>query len=285
MEKVLVTGATGFIGNYVVQSLLAQKHFVIASSHNPEKARRFRWFDSVEYFPLDIHDLSSSVNYYEYFQKPDRLIHLAWEGLPNYNSDFHLKVNFPAHALFLKNMLESGLKDITVSGTCFEYGLQEGSLKEDLPALPVTPYGKAKNELRIYLQELQNTIPFNLKWIRLFYLFGKGQNPNSLISQLEAALDRGDKVFRMSGGQQKRDFIEVNSAADILLKISNSNRNCGIVNCCNGKAIAVEDFVKQYLKKVDKNIELDLGYYPYPDFEPMHFWGSTIKLNSILHGE
>lgn len=285
MEKVLVTGATGFIGNYVVQSLLKQGFQVIASSLNPAKAALFEWFSSVEYIPLDIHNLNPSVNYYEYFQKPERLIHLAWEGLPNYKSDFHLTENFPQHALFLKNIVTDGLKDLTVAGTCFEYGLQEGGLKECLDVLPVTTYGRAKVELKNFLQNLQVSKPFNLKWVRLFYLFGKGQNPNSLISQLEAALQKGEKVFKMSGGQQIRDFIEVKTAAEILVNISTKNVNGGIINCCSGNPISVEDFVRNYLKKMNENIELGLGIYPYSDFEPMQFWGDTKKLNTILHGE
>jgi dTDP-6-deoxy-L-talose 4-dehydrogenase (NAD+) len=56
----------------------------------------------------------------------------------------------------------------------------------------------------------------------------------------------------------------------------------GIINCCSGKPITVEQFVRNYLKKIEKNIKLNLGYYPYPDYEPMEFWGDTAKLNPIL---
>lgn len=285
MEKILVTGATGFIGNYVVQSLLQEGYHVIASSLNLDKARQCTWFNRVEYIPLDIHKLNPSANYYDYFQQPDRLIHLAWEGLPNYNADFHLNVNFPAHAIFLKNILENGLRDITVAGTCFEYGLQEGALSEDLPVKPVTNYGMAKNELFIFLKNLKDSFSFHLKWIRMFYLYGKGQNPNSLFSQLEVALEREDHFFRMSGGQQTRDFMDIESAAEIIRKISCKNINGGIINCCSGNAVTVEEFVRQVLKRMNKRIELVLGYYPYSDFEPMHFWGNTIKLNRILYGK
>lgn len=285
MEKILVTGATGFVGNYVVKSLLAQNYLVIATSRSVEKAKQFEWFKSVEYLPLDIHKLNSSVNYFEYFHKPNRLIHLAWEGLPNYKSDFHLTENLPAHAFFLNNLIVGGLKDLSVMGTCFEYGLQEGCLKENMDAEPVTSYGLAKNKLRIYLQMLQNSSSFSLKWIRLFYLFGKGQNPNSLFSQLDKALSRGEKIFRMSGGKQTRDFMDIETASAIVTKISCSNVNMGIVNCCSGNPITVESFVKEFLSKIDSDIEIDLGYYPYSDFEPMHFFGDTTKLNTFLNGE
>ena len=56
----------------------------------------------------------------------------------------------------------------------------------------------------------------------------------------------------------------------------------GIINCCSGKGITVKDLVKDYLKGKNKHITLNTGYYPYPDHEPMCFWGDSTKLSKIL---
>ena len=122
MKKVLVTGATGFIGHHVIQELLKNNVEIIATSSNIEKAKKFSWFNKVSYIELDFNDLNKSTNYFKYFGKPDLLIHLAWEGLPNYKSDFHLVDNLPKHKLFLKNIIDNGLNNLTVTGTCFEIG-------------------------------------------------------------------------------------------------------------------------------------------------------------------
>src|SRR6185295_3099605 len=194
MKKVLVSGAAGFIGNYVVRALLGRGVSVIATSINEKKAKQCNWFSDSTYIPFDLKELDLTINYYDFFHRPDAMIHLAWEGLPNYKSSFHLEENLPRHRDFLTNLITNGLSDLTVTGTCLEYGMQEGSLEEDMPVSPSTPYANAKNQLRKYLEALQKDRPFSLKWVRLFYMYGKGQNPNSLLSQLDQAIARGDKV-------------------------------------------------------------------------------------------
>src|SRR5687767_9389799 len=96
-QKVLVTGASGFIGSYVVQQLLQMNCAVIATSANEQKARQNEWFDRVRYIPFDLRAFSPGTDYFNFFDKPDRLIHLAWEGLPNYKSLFHIEENLPRH--------------------------------------------------------------------------------------------------------------------------------------------------------------------------------------------
>ena len=102
-------------------------------------------------------------------------------------------------------MVGDGLTRVVVTGTCFEYGMQSGALKEDLETKPANSYALAKDNLRKFLEKLQETIVFDLKWIRLFYIYGKGQRPDSILSQLDAALERKGGVFNMSGGEQLRD--------------------------------------------------------------------------------
>lgn len=282
MRKILVTGATGFIGQYVVDRLLSEGHTVIATSAHEEHARPLPWFNRVRYIPFDLADFDPAVDYYRFFNEPDAMIHLAWEGLPNYKSSFHLDVNYPRHAAFLGNLIRNGLRNITVTGTCLEYGMQEGALTEDIPAKPANPYAMAKDMLRRRLQELQTGFPFIFRWVRLFYMYGRGQNQKSLLSQLEKALEEGASVFNMSGGDQVRDYLPVEKVADYLARIATQEEVIGIINCCSGNPVAVKDLVKDYLRRTHKEIKLNLGYYPYPDYEPMKFWGDNKKLRSII---
>lgn len=281
-QKVLVTGATGFIGNYVVQQLLQMNCSVIATSVNEQKAEQYEWFNAVRYIPLDLNEVSEGIDYYDFFEKPDRLIHLAWEGLPNYKSLFHIEENLPRHFAFLKNLIGGGLHDITITGTCLEYGLQEGTLSEDMPCLPSNPYAIAKDSLRKFVEELSKTKSINFKWIRLFYLYGKGQNPNSLLSQLDKAVKAGEAIFNMSGGEQVRDYLPVEEVACIIATTALQENITGIINCCSGEPVSIKKFVEDYCDKNNISIKLNLGYYPYTDYEPMRFWGDTQKLNQMM---
>ena len=280
MKKILVTGATGFIGHYVIGQLLARNCQVIATATSSDKAADQPWYSKVTFIPFRIGQQQPG-SLYDYFQRPDAMIHLAWQGLPNYKSAFHVEVNLPQQYAFLSSLINEGLTDLTVTGTCFEYGMQEGCLSEDMPALPANPYAIAKDQLRKQLEEFQRQKPFSLKWVRLFYMFGKGQNPNSLLSQLEKALDNGEESFNMSGGEQVRDFLPVEKVAAYITDIALQNEVSGIINCCSGKPITIRKLVEEYVRSRNKNIRLNLGYYPYPDYEPMAFWGDDSKLKKV----
>jgi dTDP-6-deoxy-L-talose 4-dehydrogenase (NAD+) len=182
-------------------------------------------------------------------------------------------------------MIKGGLQDLTVTGTCLEYGLQEGCLSEDGPVYPSNPYATAKDRLRRWLEELQTNAPFSLRWVRLFYMYGQGQSPNSLFSQLDKALSNHEPVFNMSGGQQVRDYLPVGVVAEYIALIALQDSVTGVVNCCSGQPVTVEKMVRDYLARNRHNIVLNLGYYPYPDYEPFRFWGDTSKLKTILPNE
>lgn len=273
MKKVLVTGATGFIGTYAVEVLLQQGYTVVATSADPEKARKWRWRAETVYKPLDL-KAAGDGNYMDYFGQPDTILHLAWEGLPDYKKAFHLEENLPRHYHFLQNLITHGATDITVAGTCLEYGMREGALTEDMEPRPGNAYALAKDRLRRRLEEANIT----LKWPRLFYMYGPGQNPRSLFAQLQTAIAAGDREFPMSGGEQVRDYLPVGAMAETLCRIALQDKVTGVVNCCSGEPVVLKDLVERLAKG---KIKLKLGVYPYPDYEPMSFWGDTHKLRTI----
>lgn len=278
--KVLVTGATGFIGNWVIHKLLELPEVeIIATSKNPDNAKLKPWINKVTYIPMDIR--LAPENPFHFFGMPDKLIHLAWEGLPDYKSVFHIEENLWYHYKFLKKIIFGGLKDISITGTCLEYGMVNGCLSEEHPTDPNTSYGLAKDTLRRFLSELRKQNNMSLKWIRLFYMYGPDQNEKSLFSQLNKALERGDGIFNMSEGDQLRDFLPVQKVAKIIVGIAMQDQE-GIFNCCSGKPISILSMVESVIAKTGKKIQLNKGYYPYPDYEPIAFWGDSYKTTKVL---
>lgn len=278
--KVLVTGATGFVGRHLVGALLARGCVVRAVARNAETAQGMPWINDVEFIAADIH--AHDLDAVALTEGVDVLAHLAWPGLPNYRALFHFEHNLMADYRFIKGAVEAGVKQVLVTGTCFEYGMQSGPLSEQTKPQPSNPYGLAKHTLQLFLQNLQQEHPFTLQWARLFYLHGEGQNPNSLLAALDRAIDAGDAVFNMSAGEQLRDFLPINTAADYLATILHQRDFDGVINCASGQPVSVRALVEQRLRERGKSIELNLGHYPYPTHEPLAFWAVTERLQQLL---
>lgn len=281
--KVLVTGATGFIGRHVIAELLKIDNIqIIATASNKERLIDYFSDKNVKIIPFNYYEQKvEGLDLYNFFSSPDKLIHLAWKGLPNYGEPFHLTENLTKEFNFITELVKSGLKDITITGTCFEYGMQEGELNEEMPAFPSNYYALAKDTLRKMLEIFQINVSFKFKWIRLFYMYGKGQSSKSLIAQLDIALENGDPIFNMSGGEQIRDYLPVQEVAKNIIVIALQNEILGIINNSSGIPQKLSSFVINYLKEINAKIKLNLGFYPYSSFEPMEFWGRIEKLNKL----
>jgi nucleoside-diphosphate-sugar epimerase len=277
-----VTGATGFVGRHVIPELLQRGHTVSAVARDSARARQFAWFDHIQFAACDVHRLA--IDQLPLFSAQDAIMHLAWPGLPNYGSPSHFEEHLPASYRFLKALVESGVGQLLVTGTCYEYGLQSGPLSEDVPAEPITSYALAKDTLHKFLRILQQQHSFVLQWARLFYMHGPGQHANSLLSQLDTALDRGDAIFNMSGGEQLRDYLPVEDVAFRLVSLLEHPACAGTVNICSGEPISVRRLVTQHLAKRGKVIPLNAGHYPYNEYEPMAFWGDGRKYSRGCNG-
>jgi nucleoside-diphosphate-sugar epimerase len=270
--KVLVTGATGFVGRNLIPILLDQGHAVTAVARHKPPAGALPWLERVAFVEHDLHQPLASP--YRALGSPDVAVHLAWPGLPDYEASFHLEDNLPADHRFLEALVTGGLRQLLVTGTCLEYGMQSGALAETAPTVPVTAYGRAKDRLRGLLESLNAKHPFVLQWARLFYMHGPGQNPKSLLSQLDLAIAAGAPRFAMSGGEQLRDYLPVEVVCQRLAWLVAHPALHGAINVCSGSPISVRRLVESWLHERGVTMQLDTGRYPYPAYEPMEFWGT-----------
>jgi nucleoside-diphosphate-sugar epimerase len=259
--KLAVTGATGFVGGHVLARLDAQGASYVASGRDPAKSR-----SGAPFVSLDL--ANPPADAFERLDRPEVLIHLAWGGLPNYRSRQHFETELPRQYAFLKRMVDAGLRHLVVVGTCFEYGMRDGPLSESMAPAPANPYGLAKDTLRRQLEYL---------------VWGERQAAGSLYSLLSAAVERRERTFDMSGGEQLRDYLPVGAVADYLVRLSTRGDGAGVVNICSGRPISVRRLVEGWIAENKWEISLNLGKYPYPDYEPMAFWGCAEKLKTCLN--
>ena len=189
--KILVTGANGYLGQGIVKHILDKGNTVIAADfkvdHVDKRADRREC------------NLFSVEDPYNYFGCPDILLHLAWrDGFIHY-SDTHVD-DLPKHYSFIKAFAESEIKTIAAMGSMHEIGFFEGSIKEDTPCNPITPYGISKNGLRMLTEMLCKQRGKNFQWLRGYYIVGNSQYGSSVFSKITIAEAKGKKEFPFTMG-------------------------------------------------------------------------------------
>ncbi len=271
--NILVTGANGYIGTGVVKSLLTLKQTVIATDFSVESID-----NRAESIAGNIFEIE---NPYDYFGKPDVVLHLAWRNGFVHNSDTHLQ-DLPNHFDFLSKMAKSGVKKIVALGSMHEIGFWEGRIKEDTPCNPMSLYGISKNALREALDLLckQNEILF--QWIRGYYIVGNSEKGASIFSKITAAEKEGKSEFPFTTGKNQYDFIDYDEFCDQIANVAINNKVLGIINCCSGKPESLSSRVERFIKDNRYNIKLNYGAFPDRPYDSLAVWGDNSKIQIIL---
>jgi len=276
--NILISGATGFIGRYVVSAALSRGHDVVALCRCLSKAKNVLPFSHSRLTILLKADFLLDANAFEAI---DALIHLEWNDVGKYQTPENMLSNLEPQFRFLQLAFESGLKNVSVAGSCLEYGKIEGIVREDMEVYPCTYYGLAKVTLYRMLRLIVKQ-DVNLKWLRYFYVYGEGQRNSSLYSSLNSTIASGASSFDMSPGDQLRDFIDVRQLASNTLAVSEYSGDIGVINVGSGVPLSVEDFILQRLSEKNCQLMLNKNAYSYPAYEPMNFWADIGKLEGII---
>lgn len=274
--KILVTGANGYLGQGIVKSILDKGVDVIATDFKCDHV------DSRAHSVLC--NLFEVENPYEYFEQPDAVLHLAWrDGFVHY-SNAHID-DLPKHYEFLKSLADSGIKKIVVMGSMHEIGFFEGSINENTPCNPSTPYGISKNALRglVAMLSKQKGIPY--QWLRGYYIVGNSQYGSSIFSKITAAEAEGKTEFPFTLGQNQFDFIDYPDFCNQVAAAVKQENVTGIINICSGKPEKLADRVERFIKENGYGIKLKYGAFPDRPYDSKAVWGDSKKIDKILEGE
>ena len=289
--RIAITGASGFLGRHVLAAIARWRGDAGEATEIVATARRLRGdlpqHPGVRWVTVDL--AAPPADPFAWLGQPDVVIHLAWEGLPNYQSPRHLSTELPRQERFLETLARGGRPALLVAGTCAEYGWQQGCLAEEMPAYPAHPYAAAKDALRRRLEDVAAATGYGMTWLRIFYLFGEGQPERTLYTQLRQAIARGDTAFDMSAGEQVRDYLPVRRAAaairSLALRLARGCGGDGIVNLASGQPRTVRSLVEQWAREAGSAIRLNCGTVPYLAHEPLAFWGDAAKLERLVGKE
>lgn len=276
MKKVLVTGATGFIGRSCLSVLREGEyeiHAVIPGWEQSEAPEQ-----GVVWHKSDLLDSSEVVTLFRNVQ-PSHLLHLAWYTEPG--SVYTSLENFRwvrASLELLENFADNGGVRAVVAGTCAEYDWRCGYFVEGLtPLAPSTVYGACKNALQQLFDSFAAQAKLSGCWGRVFFVYGPHEHPKRLVPSVIRSILMGQPA-RCSHGRQMRDYLYVHDVADAFVTLLESEV-AGPVNIASGKPRALKDIVYRIADAMGERRLVELGAIPPADNDPPLIVADIKRLN------
>jgi len=264
MKRVLLTGASGFIGRHCLLPLQAagyEIHAVFSSHSLAEEYPQVNWHRANLLDGDKVHTLVTQI-------KPSHLLHLAWDVTPGkYWTSPHNLQWVQAGLDLLQAFVENDGQRVVMAGSCAEYDWNYGYCSENItPLAPTTFYGTCKHALQTVAMAFAQQSNISFAWGRLFYLFGPFEYPTRLVPAVLCSL-LANKVALCSPGNQIRDFLYVQDVANALIALLNSAVT-GPVNIASGQPVKVKEIVEILATQLDRPELVRLGALPAPSNEP-----------------
>jgi nucleoside-diphosphate-sugar epimerase len=264
MKRVLVTGASGFIGQQCLPSLAARGYEVHAAYclKAPEENLTNTHWHRV--------DLLNSERAFELMAKiqPTHFLHFAWFVEPGKYWHSVENIRWVQSSLdLLRAFLQHGGQRVVIAGTCAEYDWKYGFCSEEItPLIPKSLYGVCKHSLEGMLGAFAKQAGLSSAWGRIFFPYGPHEHPERLIPSVIRSLLYG-KPVRCSHGNQIRDFLHVKDVADAFIALLESEVR-GPVNIASGQPIAVKDIIGLLTQRLGHEKLVKFGSLPLAEGEP-----------------
>jgi nucleoside-diphosphate-sugar epimerase len=261
-KKILLTGATGFVGRQIFNNLLDKK-VILKVIIRQDKDIFLKDKKNLNIEVINTKDLfKEDADWWtEQCRDVDTIIHTAWyvETGKYLNSLKNLDCLLGSLQL-AKGAINAEIKRFVGIGTCFEYDFSKGNLSVKTSLDPKTPYAAAKVGLYKFLSQMLPTKSIEFSWCRLFYMYGEGEDERRLFPFIHKKLSKGEPV-ELSSGKQIRDFLEVSEVGKIITEISLSNK-CGPINICSGVPLSVRQFAEKIADEYGRRDLLKFGARP-----------------------
>jgi len=275
VKRVLVTGASGFVGRHSLPLLIERGYEVHAVARGAiPAAAELRWHACDLLDDRAVGALLAEV-------RPSHLLHLAWYAVPGSFWSAPENLDWAAATLRLvRGFAAHGGRRLAAAGSCAEYDWSHARLAEaTTPCTPRSLYGTAKNAVRACIEQVAARLGLSWAWGRLFFLYGPHEASGRLVSDVIAGLLAGRRVA-VSEGTQRRDFLHVEDVARALVALLDGAFE-GPLNVASGTVVPVRDIVARIGALTGRAELIDYGARPLPAGDPVELVGAVDRLTAL----
>ena len=276
--RVLLTGASGFLGSYVARGLLARHAEVAVILRDPAGAWRLAGeLASLRVLQADLADDAGYAAKVEAF-KPTHVVHLAWQGVAgSERNDSGQYLNVPRALRLAEVALDAGARHFVGLGSQAEYGPCAARIDESTPTAPTTMYGAAKLATCILAERLSALRGARFAWMRLFSSYGPRDNPGWMIPYLARKLLGGERPS-LTAAEQRWDYVYVEDAAEAICAVVERDTAAGIFNLGSGTAPPLREIIERIRREIDPRLPVGYGEVPYRPDQVMHLEADIDRL-------
>lgn len=256
MKKVLITGASGFIGRNTLNPLFEKGYEVHAVSSKLCKSNDKK----IHWHCCNFMDFNQTDKLFKSLE-PTHLMHFAWYLNPKDYKNAEENLQWVQASIeILKCFKKYGGQRLMFAGTCSEYDSRYGYLNEELtPLKSDCLYGTCKAGLHDIVEKYCSENNLSLVWGRIFYIYGPFENPLRVIPYIINKLLDGESAY-CSHGNQIRDYLYIDDVADACVATFHSEME-GDVNIGSGKPVSLKEMFMKIAKIIDREDLISLGKY------------------------
>ncbi len=280
-QRILITGATGFIGARIAERLAERGHklaLLLRASKPYDRAAAI--YECCDIIRGDLSDRESYAAALRAFA-PEILVHAAWSGVSSADrNDPRQITNIGSTADFLEEAISTGVTSFVGFGSQAEYGPKNRKIDERAPTEPTTLYGHSKLATCRATQAMCRLKDVRHAWLRVFSVYGPRDNPNWLIPSLIAKLKAGE-MMEMTPCEQIWDFLYIDDLADAAVAVVENPQAAGIFNLGSGAGRPLRETVRLLRDLVRPEGEIAFGAAPYRPDQVMHLEADIGRLEEV----